>query len=195
MRGFFTRVLPEPQRVLLIESASRETGARALETLKKAFGEQAPIDVFHCQVSPPAGVDESWRASDYAGGSARLGLVRMLRARRPSIAAAIFADDPTLGPWKWLLLATLSSKFLILNENGDFFWLDRGHLPNLFDMLQRRVGFAGETVTEAIAGLLAFPFVVAYLAAYAGYVHCVRAVRMALGLKHRARREPGVRDA
>ena len=182
MRGFLTRTLPEPSHVLLIESGSRELGELALATLKKAFGEQTPIDVFHCQTASLAGANESWRASDYAGASARLGLVRRLRSRRPSIAAAIFSDDPTLGPWKWLLLATLNSKFLILNENGDFFWLDRGHLPNLFDMLQRRVGFAGETVTEAIAGLLAFPFVVVYLAAYAGYVHSVRGIRLALGL-------------
>ncbi len=172
--------------MLLIESASRETGARALATLRKAFGERTPIDVFHCQPSPPDGADESWHARDYSGTAARFGLVRRLRARRPSIAAAIFSDDPTLGPWKWFLLATLSSKFLILNENGDFFWLDRGHLPNLFDMLQQRVGFAGETVTEAIAGLVAFPFVVAYLAAYAAYVHAVRAMRLTLGLGRRA---------
>lgn len=190
MRGFFTRVLPAPERVLLIESASRETGERALATLRKAFGDETPIDLFHCQAAPLEGVDKSWQASDYPGSSARFGLVRQLRSRQPSIAAAIFADDPTLGPWKWFLLATLNSKFLILNENGDFFWVDRGHLPNLFDMFQRRVGFAGDTVTQAIAGLLAFPFVVAYLAAYAAYVHLVRGVRIALGLKHRASPKP-----
>jgi hypothetical protein len=30
--------------------------------------------------------------------------------------------------WKWMLAARLPGKVFVVNENGDYFWLDHGHL-------------------------------------------------------------------
>ena len=96
-------------------------------------------------------------------------------------------EDGIMGPWRWATLALLPAKFLIVNEHADFFWLDRGHLQPLTQFIQHRSGLGDDSVLRTLWRIAAFPFVLLYLLLYAGYVHAMRAIRMALGLKHKAR--------
>jgi hypothetical protein len=184
LRGFLTRSVPPVTRILLIESGPRELGRKAMGRLRTVFP-GARIDVLCCVASSPEGVERSWRVQEHAGG--RWGLLRELRRERHPVAAVLMGDDPIMGPWRWATLAALPAKFLIVNENADFFWLDRGHLGPLTQFLQHRSGLGDASVPRTFWRIVTFPFVLVYLLVYAGYVHGMRAVRMALGLKHRAR--------
>ena len=97
------------------------------------------------------------------------------------------AGDAIMAPWRWAALAALPAKFLIVNENADFFWLDRGHAGPLTQFLQRRSGLGDASALRTLWRIAAFPFVLAFLLGYAVYVHLIRGARLALGLKHRAR--------
>ena len=50
----------------------------------------------------------------------------------------------TLARWKWAIALRLSAKVFLINENGDYFWLDRGHLDLLRQIVLLRSGLAGE---------------------------------------------------
>ena len=171
-------------RILLVESGPRELGQKAVRRLKAVFPE-AQIDVLCCVAASPEGVTRSWRVQDHAGG--RWALLRQLRRERHAVAAVLMGDDGIMGPWRWAALAALPAKFLIVNENADFFWLDRGHIGPLTQFLQRRSGLGDESVLRTFWRIVAFPFVLVYLLLYAAYVHAVRWIRIALGLKHKAR--------
>ena len=184
MRGFLTRNAPPVTRILLVESGPRELGQKAIGRLQAVFPD-ASIDVLCCISTVPEGVERAWRVQDHSGG--RWGLLRELRRERHPVAAVLMGDDGIMGPWRWATLAALPAKFLIVNENADFFWLDRGHLGPLTQFLQRRSGLGEDSVLRTLWRVLAFPFVLSYLLFYAAYVHAVRWIRMALGLKHKAR--------
>ena len=170
-------------RVLLVESGPRELGERAMEQLRRAFGEQTPIDVLGCVPGPPPGAAEYWDVTPHQGWSARRRLLSKLRGRRPPVAAILAGGDPIMAPWRWASLASLPSKILIVNENADFFWLDRAHLSAGVQFLLHRSGLAGESTLRSLFQAVAFPFVFVYLLFYAAYVHSVRALRLTLGFR------------
>ena len=184
MRGFLTRDVPAVTRILLVESGPRALGQKALERLRAVFPD-AQIDTLCCLPVPPAGAATAWKVQDHPSG--RLGLLRELRRQRHPVAAVLIGGDGIMAPWRWATIACLPSKFLIVNENADFFWLDRGHLGPLTQFLQHRSGLGDGSVLRTIQQVAAFPFVLAYLLIYAAYVHTVRAVRIAMGLNRRAR--------
>ena len=76
--------------------------------------------------------------------------------------------------WKWALAARLRSKVFVINEFGDFFWLDRGHLSNVAEFARVRMGLSGSAVVPFLARLLLFPFSLAYLLLFAAVVHTKR---------------------
>ena len=82
-------------------------------------------------------------------------------------------------------LALFPSKFLIINENVDFFWLDRAHRGAVKRFLLHRAGLLEGSTPQKMAAILVFPFAFAYLLAYALVVHAVRLARMGLGLHRR----------
>ena len=80
--------------------------------------------------------------------------------------------------WKWVLAARLRSKIFVVNENADFFWLDRGHWRNALLMARTRTGIIGSAGIPALAQWLFFPVTLIYLLLFAGVVHLKRKVRM-----------------
>ena len=171
-------------RILLVESGPRELGQTAVQRLRSVFPD-AEIDVLCCISTAPEGVARTWRVQDHA--ARRWTLVRELRRERHPVAAVLMGGDGIMAPWRWATLAALPAKFLIVNENADFFWLDRGHLGPLARFVQQRSGLGDDSVLRTLWRIVAFPFVLAYLLAYAAYVHTVRAARVALGFKRRVR--------
>ena len=183
MRWFLTRAVPPVDRVLLVESGPRELGEKALAQLRRAFGERTPIDVLGCVPAPLEGSAEYWDVTPAQGWAGRRKLLSLLRKRRPPVAAILAGGDPIMAPWRWAALAWLPSKTLIVNENADFFWLDRGHLSAIAQFLQHRSGLGGESALRTVFRGASFPFVFVYLLLYAAYVHSLRAVRLALGVR------------
>jgi hypothetical protein len=90
-----------------------------------------------------------------------------------------------MASWRMAALVLFRSKILIINENADFFWLDRGHWRNLSQFWLHRAGLLDESAVRTVSRILSFPFVFTYLLAYAGGVGLMRLGRMALGLQRR----------
>jgi hypothetical protein len=77
-------------------------------------------------------------------------------------------------PWA----AKVRAKLFIINENGDYFWLDRAHWRLVLEFALYRAGLTGTAAVPAIARLVFFPVTLAYLVLYAATVHLRRRIRL-----------------
>lgn len=82
--------------------------------------------------------------------------------------------------WKWLLALKLPAKVFIINENGDYFWVNREQARNLREFCLVRLGLAGEGSIRTLGRVLIFPFALLYLLLYAFAAHSGRMIRQAL---------------
>lgn len=194
MRWVLSRRVPPPTRILLVESGPRTIAEGVIPRLREVFGSEVPIDLLTCLPTDPGnlhpaagpGRGDVFRVIECPDQSSRWRLLRKIRARRHTIAAILCAGSPIMAPWKTAALVLFPAKFLIVNENSDFFWLDRGHWRAISQFLLHRTGLLEESAVRTVARLAAFPFTLAFLLAYAGGVHLVRLVRLALGLRRRS---------
>lgn len=178
MRYFLSRRIPHFTRVLLVESGSRGVSERLLPLLIEKWRE-IEIDLVTCYQGEPEGFrGRVYRVTDYRGPAERKRLYRELAARRYGLAGILCSGDPIMTKWKWALAARLRSKIFVVNENADFFWLDRGHWRNALRMAQTRTGISGTAGIPALAQWLFFPVTLLYLLLFAGAVHIKRKVRM-----------------
>ncbi len=188
MRNFFRRRMPPIERVLLVESGSRSVAERVLPRIPAVFGEQVRVDIVTCYPDLPAGAAPDtrvYRVSDYPGPAARGRLYRELRAQHYQAAGIICSAEPIMTRWKWSLAARLPAKIFIVNENSDFFWFDYERRGVIAHFALLRSGLAGTGAVRTAARLLAFPFVLAYLLAYAAAIHTRRALRAPMRREHR----------
>jgi len=176
VRYFLRRRIPSPSRILLIESGSRSITDTVLPRLQAQFGRDLPIDLVTCFAEPAVGAARIYNVNDYRGRERRLALLGELRAGGYPIAAIVCSGEPILSKWKWGLVAFLPAKFLVINENADYFWMDRGHLPAIRQFVKHRAGLADAGIVRAAARLVVFPFTFSYLLLYAAAVHFRRAL-------------------
>ena len=177
MRYFLSRRIPSFTRVLLVESGSRGVSERLLPVLIEKWRE-VEIDLVTCYQGEPEGFrGRVYRVTDYKGPVERKRLYRELAARRYGLTGILCSGDPIMTKWKWVLAARLRSKIFVVNENADFFWLDRGHWRNALRMAQARTGISGTAGIPALAQWLFFPVTLAYLLLFAGIVHLRRKLR------------------
>jgi hypothetical protein len=178
LRHFFRRHLPPCTRILLIESGSRHLIEHIIPPLHSLFGDQLEIDLVTCYPGIPQGFHgRVFRVADYGGPAGRNQLLADLSARDYPITGVICSGEPIMTKWKWWLGARLTSKLFILNENGDFFWLDWGHRRNITGFITYRAGLTGAAAVPALVRFLLFPLTLAYLILYAGTVHLRRKIR------------------
>jgi hypothetical protein len=118
-----------------------------------------------------------YRVADYPDGRSRKQLYKQLATNRYVIVGIICSAEPIMTKWKWMLAARLSGKVFVLNENGDYFWLDRGHLGAIRHFILFRAGLTGTGAVRAVARLVLFPFTLLYLILYAATVHLRRKLR------------------
>jgi hypothetical protein len=175
VRLFFSRTVPPLTRILLVESGSRQLFDTLIPKLYQIYGDAIEIDLVTCF----AGVPEGFRGnvSRIAGPENRLILLNELKSRDYAAIGIICAAEPIMTKWKWWLGAHLKSKVFILNENGDFFWLDWGHRRNITGFIAFRTGLTGAAAVPTLVRFLLFPLTLAYLILYAGTVHLRRKVR------------------
>ena len=178
MRYLLRRRIPPATRILLVESGGRHLIERALPALRRTCGESAPADLVTCYPGKPEGVAQVYRVADYRGRAARRRLYRTLARNGYNIVGIICSAEPIMTKWKWSLAARLPAKVLVINENGDFFWLDRGHWRAIRHFILFRAGLTGSGAIRTAGRLLAFPFALAYLLLYASAVHLRRAWRL-----------------
>jgi hypothetical protein len=178
LRYFFSQRVPDPSRVLLIESGSREVLEKLLPVIPQAFGPVA-IDVCTCFSDRPANfTGRLLNINDY-GPNARARLLTDIGAHPPQIVGILCTGEPIMTKWKWWLAWKLPTKVFLVNESGDFFWCDRGNLGFLWQLFLERAGLAGTGAVPALARLLFLPVTATFLLAYAATVHLRRRLRSA----------------
>ena len=178
MRYFFRRHLPPCTRILLIESGSRHLIEKTLASLRGIYGEELEIDLVTCFQGEPAGFHgRVFRITDYGGAPGRDHLWAEIKPLDYPMAGMICAAEPIMTKWKWWLAARLPSKIFVINENGDYFWLDWGHWRLILKFVLYRAGLTGSAAVPALARLVLFPLTLAYLLLYAGTVHLRRKIR------------------
>jgi len=179
VRYFLRRRQPQVSRILLVESGSRRLIEHVLAGLRLTYGESVPVDLATCFPGAPQGIDAVHRVTDHRGRSARRRLYRALAANRYSIVGIVCSAEPIMTKWKWALAARLPAKIFVINENGDYFWLDRGHWRAILRFALYRGGLTGTGAARTLGRLLVFPFALLYLLLYASTVHIRRAWRTA----------------
>ena len=163
----------------MVESGSRGVFDQLIPRLYEVHGDTMELDLVTCHQGTPVDFHgQVYRVQNYSGPDARRRLYRELAARRYSVLGILCSDEPIMTKWKWALAARLRSKVFIINEFGDFFWLDRGHLSNLAEFTRVRMGLSGSAVVPFLVRLLLFPFSLAYLLLFAAVVHTKRRIRI-----------------
>jgi hypothetical protein len=178
VRHFFTRLQPPANRILLIESGSRYLLEGLISGIYSTYGADIPVDLVTCYPGIPEGFNPHttvvYRVTDYRGREGRGRLYRELARHRHSIAGMICSAEPIMTKWKWSLAARLPAKIFILNENGDYFWIDYGHSALIRHFILFRMGLAGAGAVRTLARLALFPFTLLFLLAYAAFAHLTR---------------------
>ena len=181
MRYFLSRRLPDASRILLVESGARYLLEGLIPGIRSTYGERIFVDLVTCFPGLPRGFDPAttrvYRVNDYRGREGRARLYRELADNSYNILGIVCCAQPIMTKWKWVLALRLPAKVFVLNENGDYFWLDRAHYPAIRHFVLFRAGLAGAGAVRTVARVLLFPFTVLYLLLYAGMVHSRRALR------------------
>jgi hypothetical protein len=181
VRYFFTRRQPEVSRILLVESGSRCLFEGLISGLRETYGHDVFVDLVTCYPGYPEGfrpeTTNIYRVTDYRGRAARRQLLRELLRNRYSIMGIVCSAEPIMTKWKWALAARLPAKIFVLNENGDYFWLDYSHWPTIRHFVLFRAGLAGAGAVRTLARLALFPLTLLYLLLYASILHTRRALR------------------
>jgi hypothetical protein len=184
VRYFVSRHIPCPHRILLIESGSRSLLEKLRPGLLASWGEDVDLDVVTCYARLPEGFPAHtrvYRTGEYRGRDARRRLYRELRRNRYALVGMIVSGEPVLLKWKWAIALRLPAKLFLINENGDYFWFDRGHLDLIRQLVLLRTGLAGSGAVRTLTRALSFPFTFVYLVLYATVVHACRAARLTFG--------------
>jgi hypothetical protein len=180
LRYFLRRFVPPFSRVLLVESGSRDLFEDLLSGLYDVHPDMK-ADLVTCYAGVPQHFRSErggvYRVNDYPNSSSRKKLYSLLAANRYTVVGIICSAEPIMAKWKWVLAARLPGKVFILNENGDYFWLDRGHLSNIRHFILFRAGLTGAGAVRTLARLALFPFTLFYLILYAATIHLRRRFR------------------
>ena len=178
MRYVLRKSHPPVSRILLVESGSRGLIEHIIPLLYRIYGDQVPIDLVTCFGGLPAWLPPEstrvYRVTEFRTKPMRQRLIQELRAAKPSIVAIICSGEPIMTKWKWVLAFRLPAKVMVVNENGDFFWLDRGHWRVFLEFVCVRAGLTGGNAAPELLRLAIFPLTLTYLLFYAAFIHLRR---------------------
>lgn len=176
-RYLFSQRIPPFERVVLVESGARHLAEDLLSGLYDVHPNMR-LDLVTCYPGLPKNFREDkgtvYRVADFQGRAGRKRLYGLLRAQRYSVLGLICAGQPVMTKWKWAIAAHVPAKIFILNENGDYFWLDYSNWATVRHFALFRSGLAGGGAVATLARLAMFPFTLAYLLLYAAAVHLKR---------------------
>jgi hypothetical protein len=182
VRHLLSGRVPEASSILLVESGSRDIVEKVVAGLRRTWGAHVPIDLVSCFSNLPRGLEAAttrvYRVSDYRGRQGRARLYKELRARRYPLLGIVCSEEPLMLKWKVAIGLRVPSKIFIINENADYFWLDRTHLKIIRQFALSRAGMGGAGAVRTLARLVSFPFAMIYLLLYAAVAHARRALRL-----------------
>src|ERR1700684_4308573 len=187
MRWVFTFRQPTGTRILLTESGSRSILEGTIAHLQSGWGEGMPIDLVTCYAGLPSGLPEDtklFQVDDYTTPERRRELLTDLRSRDYAYAGMICAAEPIMNKWKWWLAAQVPAKFFVINENGDYFWLNRKNLKAMRGFVLVRLGLSDAGAARTFLRLLVFPFAVLYLLLYAAAAHLRRKLHLKITISN-----------
>lgn len=164
----------------MVESGSRYLVEDMLCGLYDLYP-QMRFDLLTCYAGLPKTFRQDrgdvFRVTDYPGGAGRSQLYQLLKARHYTVLGIVCAGEPIMTKWKWVTVAHIPAKLFILNENGDYFWVDYSNWKTIKHFVLFRAGLAGAGAVRTLTRLLLFPFTLAFLLLYAGTVHLRRKLR------------------
>ena len=180
VRGVIRTVIPKFRRVLLIESGSRDLLEALIPGIYKNHGVDTIVDVVTCYAGEPGGLRSGtvYHLADFGGSIGRRRLVQTLRGNDYNVCGMICSGEVIMSRWKWYLAGHVPVKTFVLNENGDYFWLDRAHAGLIWHFLLFRMGLAGAAAVPTLLRLLTFPFTLVFLVIFAAFVNARRRLRM-----------------
>ena len=180
MRYFLSKAVPPFSRMLLVESGSRHIFEYILDDFYDSHPEMK-ADLVTCFAGVPrnfrADRGAAYRVADYPAGEPRQRFYHELARNHYTVIAIICSAEAIMTKWKWVLAARLPAKILVVNENSDYFWLDRGRFAILWHFVLFRAGLTGAGAVRTLARLVLFPFTLLYLIIYAANVHLRRKLR------------------
>ena len=180
MRFLFSRRIPAIDRILVVESAPRAICEKFLQHVYERQPAER-VDILTCYGSAPQNYDHQrgsvFLTQQAATSNARWELIRHFKAQSYSAVAIFCAGDTLMRNWKWAIAAKVPAKILIINENADFFWLDRKHWRNARALITHRTGFHGSGPLRVMQQMITLPFAIVFLAGYAAVVHAKRTLR------------------
>ncbi len=168
-------------RILLIESGSRSLLEGIISGIRSTYGDDIFVDLVTCYAGVPQGflpeTTRVYRVANYRGRAGRSRLYRELARNKYSVMGMICSAEPILAKWKWVIAARLPAKVFVLNENGDYFWVDYGHWNIIRHFVLFRAGLSGADAVRTLSRLFLFPFSLPFLLCYAAMAHLARQLR------------------
>ncbi len=167
--------------MLLIESGSRYLLEDLIPGIIESHPELERLDLVTCFPGQPSTFDPArgriWRVGEYGGKQNRRRLYRELSAAGHNVVGIICSGEAIMTKWKVVLGWQTRGKVFVLNENGDYFWLDRENWSAIRHFILFRMGLSGAAAVTTIVRLLVFPVTLAYLLLFAAYVNLRRFAR------------------
>jgi hypothetical protein len=180
IRSFIRTKVPPFKKVLLVESGSRDLLEDLIPGIYKSH-KDVQIDLVTCYASQPKALNDQarvFRVTDYGGGgSGREKLLQDVSQQDYDVLGLICSAEPIMTKWKWWLAWKLPAKPFALNENGDYFWIDRAHWDIVLHFVLFRIGMTGAGAPAAIARLLFLPISATGLVLFACAAHLRRWLR------------------
>lgn len=175
LKRFLSARIPPLNNLILVESGDRAV----LEKLLPSLYTHCPyIDVVTCFAGPPvhfvAERGRIYNIAEYGGREGRKRLYAELWAKHYSAVGIVCADQPIMTKWKWAIASSLPGKLFIVNENVDYFWVDRENWKTVGRFALFRAGLSGADAVRTLTQLAVFPFTVLYLMLYTAWVHARR---------------------
>jgi hypothetical protein len=180
MKGFFQDGAPQPGDILLFESGSPPILRHALGGIRRMFPE-ARMHLCTCWPDPPPeGTASVFHVTEYASRRHKLRLLGSFRRAHYDVLVIVCSREPIMYAWKMLALLLVPAKTLIVNENGDFFWLDWQNRRSLRLFLATRWVIVRKEFLLTVLRAIVFPFTLLLLIANAAFLYARRWRRLLL---------------
>ena len=180
MKGFFRDDVPSARDILLFESGSQHVFARALGSLRQSFPE-ARLHLVTCWPdTPPGPFANLYRVRDYPSRGDKVRLLSAFRKTPADVLVVVCSRERVMYAWKMLALFWVPAKTLIVNENGDYFWLDWHNRRALRQFLQSRWSIMRKEYLLTVLRAVVFPLTLLYLLANAAFIYARRWRRLLL---------------
>ena len=131
MSCVFRPVGVEMSHVLLVESGPAALAERFLAHLYASHPAQR-VDLLTCVEGEPIGLQldrgSVTNVQLYRGFAARRALIRDFARAGYGVVAIFCTGHNIMTRWKWAIAVRVPAKVLIVNENGDYFWLDSNRI-------------------------------------------------------------------